>query len=250
MRIFKGWPETPDPTKPKDDIRGEIPARALKFCEPFLAANRAGWLLYPPVDFTLQWNGAEIFVNFPDVIEETILLDRLFIPDFHEYWKKNAPAEAVEVMPPFMEAFPERGIVQIWSGLFIVTEPGISTWVRGPVNRTSPSAYSILEGIVETDWWTGPLFFVLQINKTDFPVRFLRTDAFLQVIPFPRDASANAESLVDRPRGLAEFTDELWVALRANAARRNTDPPGSYRRQARQRARDAVHAPATSDGRT
>jgi hypothetical protein len=100
-----------DPTRPADDISGEIPARALKFCEPFLAANRAGYLLYPPVDFVLNWTGHEILADIGDV-PETILVDKVFLPDFAEQWTALAPPEALEVMPPFLEAFPERGIVR------------------------------------------------------------------------------------------------------------------------------------------
>jgi Family of unknown function (DUF6065) len=236
MQLFKGWPAAPDPARPKSDIRGEIPARAVKFCEPFLAANSAGWLLYPPVEFCLEWTGAEVLLNFSDV-EETILLDRVFIPDFNEYWLRNVEPINAEVMPPFLEAFPERGVVQIWSGFFVVTDPGISTWVRSPVNRTNSSGYSVIEGIVETDWWIGPLFFPVQINKTDYPVKFSKDTPFLQIVPFDRNAAAKAESRDKSLLGLSDLTDDLWTRLRENAVRRNTEPPGSYRREARRRAR-------------
>lgn len=236
MRFFKCWPGAPDPTRPKSDIRGEIPARAVKFCEPFLAANRAGWLLYPPVEFSLEWTGAEVLLNFLD-IEETILLDRVFIPDFHEYWLRNVEPINAEVMPPFLEAFPERGVVQVWSGFFVITDPGISTWVRSPVNRTNSSAYSVLEGIVETDWWVGPLFFPVQINKTDHPIKFSKDTPFLQIVPFDRNAAAKAENRSNSLLGLSDLTDDLWTGLRENAQRRNTEPPGSYRREARRRTR-------------
>lgn len=224
-----------DPTRPADDINGEIPARALKFCEPFLAANRAGYLLYPPVDFVLNWTGQEILADVGDM-PETILVDKVFLPDFAEQWTALAPPEALEVMPPFLEAFPERGIVQIWTGYFVTTDRDVCAWIRGRVNQMGPSSYSVIEGLVETDWWVGPLFFVLQMNKTDFPIQFRQSEPFAQVIPFYRAAiehkadTIHVTAMVDAPA-------ELWSAIRRTAERRNGEPPGSYRRVSRRRKR-------------
>jgi hypothetical protein len=235
VRFFKATPTMLDPSRPADEIDGEIPARALKFCEPFLAANRAGYLLYPPVDFVVTWSGNEVLVDIGDVAE-TILLDRVFLPDFAEQWSAVAPPEAIEVMPPFLEAFPERGVIQVWTGYFVTTDAGVSTWIRGRVNKTTSSSYSILEGLVETDWWTGPLFFVLQINRTDFPVQFKRAEPFAQAIPIYRGARERRSDPV-QVTTMADAPVELWTALRETAERRNGEPPGSYRRVARARER-------------
>jgi hypothetical protein len=235
VRFFKATQTMPDPSRPAEEIDGEIPARALKFCEPFLAANRSGYLLYPPVDFVVTWTGQEILVDIGDV-PETILLDRVFLPDFAEQWSAIAPPAAIEVMPPFLEAFPERGVIQVWTGYFVTTDAGVSTWIRGRVNKTTASPYSILEGLVETDWWTGPLFFVLQINKTDFPVQFRRSEPFAQAIPFYRGVRERRSDVIEVTT-MADAPHELWAALRNTAERRNGEPPGSYRRVARKRAR-------------
>lgn len=233
VRFFKAISTLQDPMPPSDDINGEIPARALKFCEPFLAANRSGYLLCPPVDFVLTWTGQEVFVDIQD-IPDTVLLDKVFLPDFADQWSAIAPPDAVQVMPPFLEAFPERGVVQIWTGYFISTDSGVSTWVRARINQLGASSYSVVEGLVETDWWTGPLFLVIQINKTDFPVSFRRSEPFVQVVPHRRDAQAeeiNVSALADAPA-------ELWTAIRKTAERRNGEPPGSYRRVSRRLERD------------
>src|SRR5882757_2322582 len=233
VRFFKATQAMRDPVRPNDDINGEIPARALKFCEPFLAANRAGYLLYPPVDFALNWTGHEILVDIGDV-PETILLDKAFLPDFADQWSAVAPPEALEVMPPFLEAFPERGVVQVWTGYFVTTDAEISTWIRGRVNQTGVSSYSVIEGLIETDWWIGPLFFVLQINKTDFPIQFRHSEPFVQVIPFRRTAGERRSDPI-QVTAMADSPAELWTAIRNTAERRNGEPPGSYRRVARAR---------------
>ena len=128
-------------------------------------------MLSPPTNFELLWTGREFLVKF-DTIESWIKVDKLFLPEFADYWQDKAPAAALEMMPPFLEAFPERGVIQVWSGFVVETEPGVSTWIRGPVNRNSPGAYQMIEAVVETDWWLGPLFTNFQFTKTDDPVRF------------------------------------------------------------------------------
>ena len=78
------------------------------------------------------------------------------------------------------------------------------------------------------DW---SLFFPLQINKTDYPIKFSKDTPFLQIVPFDRNAAARAENRSNSLLGLSDLTDDLWTGLRENAVRRNTEPPGSYRRR-------------------
>ncbi|WP_419905189.1 DUF6065 family protein [Kiloniella sp.] len=233
ISFYKCWPDLPDPILPRPDLRGEIPARALKFCEPFTRANSSGALICPPMDFTLTWTGTEILADLKG-IEETILVERLYLPEFADYWKENAPAKALEAIPPFLEAIPERGVIQVWSGLFARTKPGISSWIRSPVNWGNSGAYSVLEGVVETDWWAGPLFFVIQMQKTDFPISFYYDDPFMQVVPVDRNlldlgsGSVPFENVTDAPQ-------DFWDSMVDFAEKRNSGRPGSYRREARKR---------------
>lgn len=235
MEFYRGWSDAPLPILPSADLRGEIPARALKFCEPFLAANSAGVLVRPPIDFTLTWDGHHILAELEGV-EDTLLVDRLFLPDYVDYWTDKAPADAGNIVPPFLEAFPERGTVQVWSGLFVRTRPGISTWIRGPINWAGSTAWSVVEGIVETDWWAGPLFFVLQIQKSDFPVSFYRHTPFLQVVPIDRSLLSTDQTTIMAPP-VVEASTDFWGAMVETGARRNSAPAGSYRRESRKRHR-------------
>jgi hypothetical protein len=228
MRFYRILPYGADPALPPDELSGEAPIRAYRFCEPFLAANRAGWLLYPPTDFELTWTGREFLVKF-DTIESWIKVDKLFLPDFADYWHDKAPAAAADMMPPFLEAFPERGVIQVWSGFVIETDPGVSTWIRGPVNRNSPAAYHVIEGIVETDWWMGPLFTNFQFVKSDDPVRFESNRPFLQLIEVPREVHLPRRGEHPAVVGIAEFPDAIWSKFMETSDRRNSGRPGSYR---------------------
>jgi hypothetical protein len=236
FKLYKCRADIPDPTLPAADVQGEIPARALKFCEPFIVANSAGVLLYPPMDMTFTWTGSEVLAEL-EGIEATMLVDRLFLPDYADQWKDIAPDDAENAMPPFIEAFPERGVLQIWTGMFVTTEKGVSTWVRGPVNRNNGSAYAITEGVVDTDWWTGPLFFVVELRRTDFPITFRRAEPWLQILPVQR-ASIHCHSDDLSASLLQNAPESFWSGFVATARRRNGEPPGSYRRESRRRLRE------------
>lgn len=234
MRFYRLAPGCRSPEPAADQLDGEVPLRAYQYCEPFLAANRVGWLLYPPTSFDLVWNGSAFLAKFPD-IESWIKVDKLFLPDFLPEWERMAPADAVDMLPPFLEAFPERGVIQIWTGLLAQTPQGVSSWIRGPVNRRSSDVFSVIEAIVETDWWLGPLFSNLQFIKTDDPVHFDGDTPWLQLFNLPQALHQR------RPVTTAEFLDPedideaMWSRFRQTSDRRNSGAPGTYRATVRTR---------------
>ncbi|WP_156459749.1 MULTISPECIES: DUF6065 family protein [unclassified Mesorhizobium] len=238
MRFFKGYPGVPDPQPGEDRLSGEIPLRAYQHCEPFLAANRVGWLLYPPVDFSIQWNGVDVFVQF-DTIEEVVKLDRVFLPGFADFWIDNTDQDLVDAMPPFLELFPERGVLQVWTGFFVKTDENVSTWVRAPVNRQDSTAYKVVEGIIETDWWTGLLFTNIQLLRTDEPIQFSKSRPWFQVFEVPRALhGAGPRPQLDIVEDLSDFPSDFWDGLKETAHRRNSEKAGSYRVISRRRGRE------------
>ncbi|MEH6631752.1 MAG: DUF6065 family protein [Halopseudomonas aestusnigri] len=234
IEFFKCWPDAPDPVCPSPDLRGEIPARG-KFCEPFTAANTSGALICPPIDFSLTWTGTEILADLEGV-EDTVIVDKLYLPDYADYWQTIAPDWALEVIPPFLEAVPERGLLQVFTGLYVQTQPGISTWIRGPINWPQSGNCMANEGIVETDWWAGPLFFVLQMQKTDYPVSFYRHTPFVQAIPVDRSLLNLGKEL--KVSNVADAPDDFWESMVKISSLHNQGPPGSYRRESRIRKKE------------
>lgn len=229
VAFHKIWQHAPDPRLPSEALDGAISARAFQYCEPFLAANRVGWIISPPTSFSLLWRGDDFIVKFPDM-EEWIIVDRLFLPGFAEQWKELAPSRAHNGMPAFLEAFPEMGVLQIWTGYVVTTAPGRSLWIRGGINRRRHSAFDVLEGIIETDWWCGPLLANLQFRRTDEPVEFKTTDDWIQVVDVERSIhilrrGENPEVNVD----VSCLSTEFWDAYVQTVARRNSGKPGTYR---------------------
>nr|AFM38985.1 hypothetical protein [Pseudomonas syringae] len=234
IEFYRGWPETPLPTPARIDLSGHIPTRAHQYCEPFLVANSMGYLLYPPIDFNLYWDGTQTLIQF-EGSSEWIIVDKIFLPNSMNHWQDSIEAELVDTLPVFLESFPERGVLQLWSGYFASTAPGSSLWIRGPVNQTLSNAYTIIEGIVETDWWAGPLFTNIEISKTDVPIAFRKDKPFLQVFEIPRRSHQRDARPTLSVSDLGPSTPSAFLErMKETAARRNTQRPGSYRKCAKQ----------------
>jgi hypothetical protein len=150
------------------------------------------------------------------------------------------------MMPPFLEAFPERGVVQVWSGFLVETDPGCSTWIRGPVNRSGPGAYQVLEGIVETDWWLGPLFTNFQFVKTDDPVRFESGLPWLQVLEVPRPLHLPRRTERPTVMDFSTLPADTWTRFIETSDRRNAGRPGTYRLASKRRAAEGNEMPVGS----
>ncbi|RRO10751.1 DUF6065 family protein [Pectobacterium aquaticum] len=235
LRLMKVWPDAPLPVKAGPSINGNISSRAHQFCEPFLAANSMGFLIYPPVDFNLLWDGAQAFVQFIDR-DDWILIDKIFLPDSIDIWRSLVPESLHDTLPVFLEAFSERGVLQVWTGLFADTAPGDSLWIRSPINNDRSNSYKIIEGIVETDWWAGPLFTNIEFTKTDVPVPFRTDTPFLQVFTIPgsyHDRNAIKKIEVDSFTNL--LSEDYISRMQETASRRNSGKPGTYRKKVRNR---------------
>lgn len=233
LRFLRVWPEAPLPIKAGPAIAGNIPTRAHQFCEPFLVANSMGYLVYPPIDFNLYWDGAQSYIQFLDR-EDWILIDRLFLPDSIDMWRKMVDEELEDTLPVFLEAFSERGIVQIWTGYFAETTLGESLWIRSPINFDRSHSFQIIEGIVETDWWAGPLFTNIEFTKTDVPISFRKDTPFLQVFTLPKSChDKEAIRKVEKGDFCDLVSDEYLLRMKETALRRNSGKPGSYRRTVR-----------------
>jgi len=91
-----------------------------------------------------------------------------------------------------------------------VPAPGWSLLVRGVANLSKSPAYQMLEGIIETDTWFGPLFDNVRLLKTDVPIEFRSDVPFLQVQPVRKKVYADKylqNVWVKSLDGLAAVTD-------------------------------------------
>ncbi len=218
---------------------GMLPTRAFRYCEAVTTAAAFGWYVFPPIGFSLVWDGERVAWTF-DGAEEWFPLGRAQFPGFAAEFDRDAPEHLRGYSPPFVAALPEPGVVQVWSGLIAHTQPGWSLLLRAPANLPRPSGYDLFEGIVETDRWFGPLFTNVRLTKTDTPISFDPEMPLLQAQPLQRTTYAeerlNDFECID---GAGSFTAQDWQRYKATVVKTGAaaEPLGRDATEVRRRRR-------------
>jgi hypothetical protein len=228
-------------------VLGTIPARAFQYCEALRTASSFGWYVFPPIDFTLEWDGSQILWTYRGARAWYPLTSAQF-PGFQAQFDRHAPRRLRGFAPPFLSAVPEPGIVQLWTGLFVESAPDWSLLIRPPANLPRSLGFDLYEGIVESDRWFGPLFTNLRLIKTDVPIHFSCETPLLQVQPLQR--STYAEEVSNRftvVRRMEEFPANAWSRYEENIVKPNLEPQrpvGAYAAEVRRRRRSGcpVHS--------
>lgn len=217
---------------------GSMPTRAFRYCEPSASASGYGYYIFPPINFSLQWDGHDIMWTFEGAAD-WMPLKSAQLPGFRAIFDSVAPPEIQEYSPPFLVAFQEPGLFQLWTGIVARTAPGWSLLVRPPINVPRPGGYEPFEGIIETDRWFGPLITNIRLTKTDTPIDFNSQFPLLQVLPIPRhsyeEGTLNNYELVP---DLKQLTPEDWDDYYDTVVRPHVQevrPRGQYASAARKR---------------
>jgi hypothetical protein len=217
---------------------GSMPTRAFRYCDPSTSASGYGYYIFPPIGFSLLWDGQDILWTF-DGAADWMPLKSVQYPGFRDLFDSVAPPEIREYAPPFLGAFQEPGLFQIWTGLIARTAPGWSLMIRAPVNVPRRGGYEPFEGIIETDRWFGPLIASIRLTKTDVPINFNAEFPLLQVLPVPRQAYDEASlSNYELVPELKQFTPEDWDDYYDTVVRPHVQevrPRGQYATAARKR---------------
>jgi hypothetical protein len=204
-------PYGPRPGRASRDLGGTIPARALRYCEAFMSANGFGWYVYPLLPFGLAREGQEVVWTYGDNGEWHYLKSYCHYPHFEAEFDKHAPENIRGFAPTFL-AKTVSGMIQIWTGLVVRTAADWSVLVRAPANLPANPAYTVREGIIETDRWVGPLFTNIVLNQ-DTPVFFDPDTPFLQLQPLQRlQYEDPILSKTAHKRGVDSLTPEEWEA--------------------------------------
>jgi hypothetical protein len=247
--FYRLIPEAHLPQRADRSAAGTLPTRASRYCDAVTTASSYGWWVFPPMDFSLLWDGEAIFWNWGEQTEWLPLTAAQF-PDFARRFDAMAPETMQGCSPPFLTSVPEPGVVQLWSGLIAKTAPGWSLLVRPLANMPHGGGFSLYEGIIETDQWFGPLFTNLRLTRTHQPVRFSADFPLLLVQPVPRIAYAEETlSAVAQIGSLAEFSDADWQDYNRTVVIPSADPDrphGAYAVAARRRRRSGCPFQAQS----
>jgi uncharacterized protein DUF6065 len=181
-RLIAGAPE---PRRADRSADGTLPVRGYRYCEAVASASAFGWYLYPPLNFSLVWDGVEVAWTYEGA-EGWFPLRGAQFPGFREIFEEIAPEGARPLAPPFLASTREPGVVQIWTGYLARTAPHWALLSRGPANIPRTQGYEHFEGIVEADTWFGPIFTNLRLTRTNSPIEFHVRYPLIQVQPLMR----------------------------------------------------------------
>jgi hypothetical protein len=224
VTFYRAVPGCRAPIRADASVLGTLPSRGFQYCEALRSASSFGWYVFPPIDFTLQWDGSQVIWTYRGAKAWYPLTSAQF-PGYSATFDRTAPKRLRGFAPPFMTAVPEPGIVQIWTGLLVESAENWSVLVRPPANLPRSLAYDLYEGIVETDRWFGPLFTNIRLVKTDVPIHFSTETPLLQVQPLHRSTYAeeacNASRLVP---DLSAFPPEAWARYEETLVKPNLEP--------------------------
>ena len=184
-QFYRLIPDAPEPRRADRSADGTLPVIAYRYCEAIASASAFGWYLYPPISFSLIWDGTEIAWTYEGA-EGWYPLRGAQYPGFLESFEKIAPAGLEDLAPTFLVQGKLPGVVQIWSGYLARTAPGWALLSRGTANIPKTQGYECYEGIVETDTWFGPLFTNVRLLRINSPVEFHVRYPLFQVQPLLR----------------------------------------------------------------
>ncbi|MCJ7872775.1 DUF6065 family protein [Phaeobacter sp. J2-8] len=213
------------PMKADTGALGRLPLSAFQYCEALRTASALGWYVFPPRDFSLLFDGKEVFLA--DESEWRALRSEPLGPEMETAWEKDFAAD-YGPLPNFLEDLSDTGIVQIWTGYFVKTDPGEALQIRPLANVHTKSAYWCYEGIVETDHFAPcPLFINIQLTRTMSEIFFPRDFPLFQVAVLQKaDLKKNAQHAVH-----SIFDADFPTAGLANTLRSASNPrkaPGQY----------------------
>jgi hypothetical protein len=224
VNFYAAVPDCRPPMRADPSVLGTLPSRGFQYCEALRAASAFGWYVFPPLDFTLQWDGSEILWTYRGARAWYPLTVAQF-PGYSSTFDRVAPPRLRGCAPPFLTAVPEPGIVQLWTGLFVESAENWSVLIRPPANLPRSLAYDLYEGIIETDRWFGPLFTNLRLVKTDVPIHFSTEIPLVQVQPLPRSVYAEETgkgfTVLGDPAG---FPERAWSRYEETIVKPNLDP--------------------------
>jgi hypothetical protein len=224
LSFYRAIPDCRMPLRADAAALGTLPTRGFQYCEALRAASAFGWYVFPPIDFSLLWDGSEVVWTYRGA-KGWYPLQSAQYPGFSRYFDRVAPKRLRGFSPPFITSTWDPSLIQLWTGLFVESAPDWSILVRPPANLQRHEGYHLHEGIVESDRWFGPLFTALRLVKTDVPIHFNTEVPLVQVQPLHRSVYADdvvlSAALVDNAE---HFPPHVWTRYEETLVKPNLDP--------------------------
>lgn len=211
VRFHRLFETAQKPILADSSASGLLPTRAFRFCEAARVASSLGWYVFPPVAFSVVYDGAATHWCLGG--EEWSLLDDVVLETERQNFNASCPEDLKDHCPPLLGAA-EGGMLQITTGLAVTTPKDWGVLIRRPPNIPQKSHLEYFEGFVETGSWFGPLFVNVKPLKTDVPVSFTPDWplAFVQPLPISVTRPETFQN-VSYAADLEELTDLDWSNL-------------------------------------
>lgn len=232
-----------NPQRADKSANGTLPTNGFRYCEPVRTASGFGWYIFLPMEFWVDWDGDEYHWTIDGGENWYLLSDAIQYPNFAADFDNHGPEGVKGYSPPFLSRTNDGDVLQLWTGLFARTEPGIATYIKGPTNFDNGQAYSVMEGVIQTEWWFGPMFTNLKIHKQGKPIVFRADRPIIQLLPFSNQLAREfEESKAEIHVGLPSLGEEEWRGYQDTVVRRmkTRTRMGDYSVEARQRQKQAL----------
>ncbi|WP_147479707.1 hypothetical protein [Pseudomonas amygdali] len=204
------YPDAPDPLK-AGFAEHALSARALRYCRPVKMASKIGWLFYPPMDFAVLLKDDRILWSY-GALAEWYILESAQLPGMADLVDSRVP-EHQGASPPFLTALPEERCIQIWLGYSVRSPKNIALQIRGPINHLQKNTYEVIEGVIESEKWHGPLITVIKLRKENEPIIFRTHTPLIQCVPVDArlyEASACQSNAID---AFGSFSESDWAGF-------------------------------------
>ena len=236
IRFVRMVDTAPLPQRADRAAGGTLPTRAFRYCEAVTTASALGWYVFAPTPFRLLWTGTETLWSCPGSADWQPLGAAQF-SGFKDKFNQAAPPAAREYSPSFLGALAEPGIVQVWSGFIAQTRADWSIIVRPPINLPRQTGYDVLEGIIESDQWFGPLFVNIRLTRTDTVIDFHPRVPLFQVQPIQRATYSEDTLSKVAISELSDLVDQDWQAYSRAVVEpaQSRCPHGGYAKRVRKR---------------
>lgn len=111
VSFFRVIPSAAPPQRADRSAGGTLPTRGFRYCDPVTTASAFGWWVFPPITFSLLFDGTEVMWTFEGTKNWYPLSNAAQFPDFAAHFDNIAPSDIKGYSPPFLTAFMEPGIV-------------------------------------------------------------------------------------------------------------------------------------------
>src|SRR5215216_4632185 len=112
ITFFRFVPSCRVPQRADRSAAGTLPTRAFRYCEAVTTASAFGWCVFPPLSFSVMWDGSDVVWTYQGA-DGWYKLKSAQFPDFAKQFDSAAPSGLEGFSPPFLSALIEPGIVQI-----------------------------------------------------------------------------------------------------------------------------------------